>query len=205
MNMTGPYSKQEIEQTIAFHGHSCPGLAIGIRAAELARERLGAPARSDLVAVAETDMCGVDAIQFLTGCTYGKGNFIHKDLGKMAFSFYDRKTGRGFRAVLNPAARIDAGDEMVALMKKVLNNTATEEEKKRSQALRGEQEQHYMQLSLEKMFIVEEAVAPAPRGARILDSLQCEQCGEITMESRTRRFDGQTLCIPCFEKVEQKV
>jgi formylmethanofuran dehydrogenase subunit E len=205
MNMTGPYSKQEIEQTIAFHGHSCPGLAIGIRAAELARERLGAPARSDLVAVAETDMCGVDAIQFLTGCTYGKGNFIHKDLGKMAFSFYDRKTGRGFRAVLNPAARIDAGDEMVALMKKVLNNTATEEEKKHSNALRGEQEQHYMQLPLEEMFLVADTAAPAPRRARILDSLPCSCCGEMTMESRTRRFDGQTLCIPCFEQVEQKV
>jgi len=25
------------------------------------------------------------------------------------------------------------------------------------------------------------------------------------MESRTRRFDGQTLCIPCFEAVEQKI
>ncbi|MFP4455795.1 MAG: TraR/DksA C4-type zinc finger protein [Desulfonatronovibrio sp.] len=25
------------------------------------------------------------------------------------------------------------------------------------------------------------------------------------MESRTRRFDGQTYCIPCFDKVEQKI
>jgi len=203
--MTCTYPEETIEQAIAFHGHSCPGLAIGVRAAELARERLGTPAQSDLVAVAETDMCGLDAIQFLTGCTYGKGNLIHKDLGKMAFSFYNRKTGKGFRALLNPASQTAAGDEMRDLMKKVLDNTATEQERERSNALRAEQQARYMQLPLEEMFLVEETPAPAPRRARILASLPCAQCGEMTMESRTRRFDGQTLCIPCFEQVEQKV
>ena len=34
-------NKELIEKTIAFHGHSCPGLVIGIRAAELALEKLG--------------------------------------------------------------------------------------------------------------------------------------------------------------------
>ena len=58
------YSSEQIEKTIAFHGHSCPGLTIGIRAAELAHRRLGAADKSDPLAVVETDMCGVDAIQF---------------------------------------------------------------------------------------------------------------------------------------------
>lgn len=203
--MTCAYPEEKIEQTIAFHGHACPGLAIGIRASELAHERLGTPAQGDLVAVAETDMCGVDAIQFLTGCTYGKGNLIHKDLGKMAFSFYDRKTGKGFRALLNPNARAAFSDEMRDLMKKVSGKTATPEEQERSDALRSELQVQYMTLPLEEMFLVKETPAPAPRRARILDSLPCVQCGEMTMESRTRRFDGQTLCIPCFEQVEQKV
>ncbi len=91
-----------IEDTIAFHGHSCPGLAIGIRASELAFRELGTPEETNMVAIAETDMCGVDAIQFLTDCTLGKGNFMHRDFGKMAFSFFDRNTGKGFRALLNP-------------------------------------------------------------------------------------------------------
>ncbi|RQD57627.1 MAG: formylmethanofuran dehydrogenase, partial [Desulfonatronovibrio sp. MSAO_Bac4] len=43
------------------------------------------------------------------------------------------------------------------------------------------------------------------RPAKILDSLECKACNESTMESRTRRFDGQVYCIPCFEKVEQKI
>ncbi len=51
-------------------------------------------------------MCGVDAIQVLTGCTYGKGNLIHRDLGKMAFSFYRRTDGKCFgRLRPNPTAR----------------------------------------------------------------------------------------------------
>jgi len=90
-------------------------------------------------------------------------------------------------------------------MKKVMGNTATPAEQERSDALRSELQAQYMTLPLEEMFLVEETPAPAPRRARILDSLKCEQCGEMTMESRTRRFDGQTLCIPCFEAVEQKI
>src|SRR4030066_311273 len=98
--MSCSISKELIEKTITFHGHSCPGLAIGIRAAELALQKLGHPEQSDLVAVVETDMCGVDAIQFLTGCTFGKGNLIHKDYGKMAFNFYDRNKDEGHFPVI---------------------------------------------------------------------------------------------------------
>ncbi len=58
-----------------FHGHMCPGLAMGIRAAEVALTEIGPHAEDEeVVAVVETDMCGVDAIQALTGCTFGKGN-----------------------------------------------------------------------------------------------------------------------------------
>lgn len=110
--------KERIDAVIAFHGHSCPGLAIGIRAAELALSRLNNPTNTQIVAVVETDMCGVDAIQFLTGATLGKGNLIHRDYGKMAFSFFHRDTGAGFRAVLDPEARGGMDVEMAELMKK---------------------------------------------------------------------------------------
>jgi formylmethanofuran dehydrogenase subunit E len=53
-------------------------------------------------------------------------------------------------------------------------------------------------------FVVTDPGLPAPKPARILASLKCEACGEMAMESRTRRFDGKTLCLPCFEKVEPK-
>ena len=196
--------KDLIDKTIAFHGHPCPGLVIGIRAAELAIQRLGQADGKDLVAVVETDMCGVDAIQFVTGCTFGKGNLIHKDYGKMAFSFYDRSKNTGFRAVLRPDISGDLGSELRRLAKKVEDGTANEEEHARLKNLRGELQDKYMNADLEKMFIVTEPSYAVPKPARILQSLRCEACGEMTMESRTRRFDGKTLCLPCFEKVEQK-
>ena len=63
-------------------------MASGICAAEWDLTELCARSRDEeLVAVVETDMSGVDAIQFLTGCTFGKGNLIHKDYGKNAFSY----------------------------------------------------------------------------------------------------------------------
>jgi len=38
-----------------------------------------------------------------------------------------------------------------------------------------------------------------------MQNLTCEACGEKTMESRTRRFNGQTLCAPCFEGLESRL
>lgn len=203
--MSCTYSSAQIEKTIAFHGHSCPGLAIGIRASELVKQRLGGIDSADLLAVVETDMCGVDAIQFLTGCTFGKGNLIHRDVGKMAITFFNRRSGDGFRAILNPDQQAGIGAELRSLMKKVTTGQASAAEKERSAQLRAQLQEYYLQVDLDEMFITGEPAFEMPRSARVLDSLPCEACGEMTMESRTRRFGGKTLCIPCFEGVEQKI
>lgn len=195
---------ERIRDCIRFHGHSCPGLAIGIRAAELALRELDNPESPEIVAIAETDMCGVDAIQFLTGATLGKGNLILRDFGKTAFSFFRRDTGQGLRAVFNPDARGTAGEKAADIMRKMSEGTATEEEKKHAALLRREMQERFLGLPLEEMFTVTRLEKNPPRPARVLESLTCQACGEQVMESRTRRFSGQTLCIPCFEQVEQK-
>ena len=85
------------EDCAQFHGHKCPGLAIGYRAAVLAMEKLGLSEGSqdeELVCISENDACGVDAIQVITGCTAGKGNLIFHMTGKEAYSFYCRKSGK---------------------------------------------------------------------------------------------------------------
>lgn len=203
--MSCQLSQDAVAAVIRFHGHSCPGLAIGIRAAELARQELGDVSDADMVCIAETDMCGVDAVQFLTGCTFGKGNLIHRDYGKMAFSFFDRKSGRGVRCLLRPEARGDLGGEMSALHQKIAAGEADEKDQTRCETLRREMTDHMMTADLPALFDVMPPREPMPRGARILTSLTCEACGEAAMESRTRRFAGKTLCLPCFEGVEQKV
>lgn len=203
--MSCKIAAKTIENVIAFHGHSCPGLAIGIRASEAALEYFEGVDPSEMIAVVETDMCGVDAIQYLTGCTLGKGNLIHKDYGKLAFSFFHRTSDKGLRLLLNQEIRSELDTELRKLMNKRDAGNANEEDKNRIATLRLEMEQLFMKSELKEMFRHELLAVTPPRPARVLQSLDCEHCGESTMESRTRRFDGCTLCLPCFQKVEQKI
>ena len=177
--MTCTLNKELIEKTIAFHGHSCPGLTIGIRASELAMEILDIHNVINPVCVVETDMCGVDAIQFLTGCSFGKGNLIHKDYGKSAFTFYDRDAKKGFRDVFNDFARGETD--------------------------RSNRIEQLLEADLTDLFTMQQVTIPPVRPARILNSIPCDTCLEMTMESRIRLFDGKNLCIPCFKAVEQKI
>lgn len=39
----------------------------------------------------------------------------------------------------------------------------------------------------------------------IKKTIECDTCGEMTMESRVRLLDGKHMCAPCFQKVEQKI
>lgn len=61
------------EKAVEFHGHECPGLAIGVRAVEAAKVKMGIHFSQDeeIVCVTENDACGVDAIQVLAGCSLG--------------------------------------------------------------------------------------------------------------------------------------
>jgi formylmethanofuran dehydrogenase subunit E len=158
-----------------------------------------------MVCIAETDMCGVDAVQYLTGCTFGKGNLIHRDYGKMAFTFFNRSQNRGFRCLLKSDARDETRDEMSRLQQKVAVGEASDEEQARCNELKRQKEARLMASDLDALFDVMAPKEPMPRLARILASLVCEDCGESTMESRTRRFAGKTLCQPCFDEVEQKI
>lgn len=198
-------TSEDIQKTIDFHGHSCPGLAIGIRVSELCLRELGHNSQSPLVAICETDMCGVDAIQALTGCSVGKGNLLFRDYGKMGFTFFRRSDDRGFRAVVNPAFLGEDGVTMFELMKKKFSGNATPEEIRECDEIRSSNKHKYLTAGLDEIFILSEPQSEIPRPAKILTSVICDSCKEKTMESRSRYFDGSCLCIPCFEKVEQKI
>jgi formylmethanofuran dehydrogenase subunit E len=90
-------TSDDFKQCADFHGHVCPGLAIGYQAAKAGIAWLEEHRAMDeeVVAIVETNACGVDAVQVLTGCTFGKGNFIHKDHGKQVFTFMSRESGKG--------------------------------------------------------------------------------------------------------------
>jgi formylmethanofuran dehydrogenase subunit E len=117
-----------VKQAMDFYGHWYPGLAIGIRAAEWALEEMGKAPDEEIVAVVETDMCAVDAIQSLTGCTFGKGNLIHKEYGKSAFAFYRRQDGKAALLVARPDLYGEARVTLERPRKKLEAEGLTEEE-----------------------------------------------------------------------------
>jgi formylmethanofuran dehydrogenase subunit E len=198
-------SEEMVQKTVAFHGHMCPGLAIGIRAAAVALRDIGPHAHDEeVVAVVETDMCGVDAIQSLTGCTFGKGNLIHLDYGKNAFTFYRRSDGKGIRLVTRPDAFGEPDPEWEALRERLGDEGLAPEERERFWELHATRSQQILDIPLDELFELQEPQRDLPHRARVMDSVACEVCSEQVMETRTRRFEGKTLCIPCFNQMEQR-
>ena len=150
---------------VEFHGHRCPGLAIRFQAARALMYRLGVTRAPDeeLVAIVETDACGADAIQVMTGCTFGKGNFIFRNYGKHAFALADRKKGRTVRVCLRPNA-LSSNPEDVALSKKVQNHTARPEELERYRSLKENRIQEILRSPFESLFKIEEILFEIPVG-----------------------------------------
>jgi formylmethanofuran dehydrogenase subunit E len=190
--------KDLIDATIRFHGHMCPGLAIGIRAAEIGLREVGRDGDEEIVAVVETDMCGVDAIQYLTGCTFGKGNLIHLDYGKNAFSFYRRADGKSLRVVAKPSILGKEVETLAELHRKMNSEGLSQEEEKHWQAIREEITATVMQARFEDLFEVKPVQADPPAKARVLSSLICDACGEAVMESRMHEHQSRRLCLLCF-------
>jgi formylmethanofuran dehydrogenase subunit E len=166
------------ETLIDFHGHSCPGLAIGYRMTLAAMNFLSRKRSQDeeLVAIVENDACGVDALQCISGCTFGKGNLLFKDYGKQVYTLYCRSSRKGVRVVFNE----DSVPEAVRC-----------DRDRYTRWLQTAPEDGF--LSFKEVFIEE------PQPARIMQSVKCEQCGEAVMVTRTRSVGSATLCIPCVK------
>ncbi len=188
----------DLRETIQFHGHLCPGLALGYRVARAALRELGAerPRDEELVAVVENDSCAADAVQFITGCTFGKGNLIFRDYGKHVYSFYNRRTGKGIR--VSEDYRGFENDPRYGELKK--RQAAGADVRQEMQGILMEKAAAILRAGDDELMRIETATGPAPSEARIRSSIRCAQCGERFMESRGRVRDGKIVCIPCFEK-----
>jgi len=163
-----------------FHGHVCPGLAIGYRAAEAAVRALGPGRDTDeqMVAIVENDSCAVDAIQFLTGCTVGKGNLIFRNYGKQVYTIGRRSDNKAVRVALKYGAMTPEGSK---------------EERVNS----------IMHAPLDDLFEVREVQLDLPKKALIFNSVPCAKCGEGVMEPKARLKDGKTVCPECFEEYDR--
>ena len=190
---------EDFQRCADFHGHICPGLAIGYRAAKAGMEWLSANRAEDeeVVAIVETDACGADAIQVLTGCTFGKGNFIHRDFGKQAFTLLGRKTGRGVRLALRAGA-LELSGQHRGLLDRIREGTASPEERREFQQLHLGKSREIMEKPLPELLEIKEVSPALPPKAKIEPSKPCQVCGEPTMGSKLQNHDGKEICRSCF-------
>ncbi len=105
------------EKCVTYHGHHCPGLAIGVRASLEAIKALSLDMSSNdkIVCVAENESCSVDGIRMVLECTGQKGNLFFIKGGKQAFSVFNQTTGASVRLILKelPAMERDAMEDFL--------------------------------------------------------------------------------------------
>jgi len=183
-----------------FHGHVCPGSAIGYHAAEIAVKELSSSRSEDeeFLTIVENDSCSVDAIQVVTGCTFGKGNLIFKDHGKQVFTFVNRNTGDALRVSLSKDIN-EIDPEFSELRKKAFSESAGKEEKIEFEKRKNEFSQKILDLPDNELFKIEHVKIDIPEEARMFPSVKCAKCGEMVAEHRARVENGNFVCIPCFE------
>ncbi len=165
-------NQQLWDKCIEFHGHKCPGLAIGFKACEAAIIEMNLKFSQDeeVVCITENNACGVDAIQVITGCTFGKGNLIYNPNGKMAFTFFSRKTDQKLRFILK---ELDDSMDRETKIDFLLNS------------------------SIKSIFDIKDTNIELPDKARMLKSIKCEFCSEIVAEPYARIIDGKKICFDC--------
>ncbi|HEX3011329.1 MAG TPA: FmdE family protein [Syntrophomonadaceae bacterium] len=194
-----------LELAIQFHGHICPGLLMGVRAAEFAREQLGVgPDRDEeLVAIVETDSCGVDAIQAILGCTFGKGNLIFRDYGKNVYTIISREKGRAIRIAQKFGSLKGRDSERYHELAR--KNELTESETSEKENLLGVIFEKIMSSAFTDLFDWREVDVDIPVKAQIHSTIQCAGCGEGVMATRARETDQGWLCPTCLDQIGGKV
>lgn len=165
----------------AFHGHVCGGLAIGVKACEALGEFWNlnlsdsqvpnSTLKEKIVCVAENDSCSIDAIQSILGCTLGSGTLFVNNVGKQAFSFFDRESQKSLRICLN-----------------VNFDSIPKEERKNI----------ILATPIRSLFKYSEPNIAVPRRAKIFRNARCERCLEYSAESYIRLYGGKLVCAECY-------
>lgn len=191
----------DFRQCIEFHGHICPGLAIGYAAVKAARNVLQLTSSEDeeIVAIVENDLCAVDAVQKLLGCTFGKGNLVFRDWGKQVYTFFDRNSGKAVRVALKGEMPFRSG--MKGIRQKIDSGNATQEEIQEFKEMRNRSIDMLITSDPVRIFEIKEIDVPAPPEASIVETRACSVCGEHTMLSRMVKRGNDLICKQCESEI----
>jgi formylmethanofuran dehydrogenase subunit E len=175
-----------LKRSASRHNHLCPRQILGVRMglAGLAALGLDAPiTKLTALVIVETDGCFADGIEVSTGATIGHRSLRVNDLGKIAATFADLKTGRAIR--LSPV--LDARERALAY--------ASDEKRHYFAQLTG-----YQFMPASELFRIQPVILHPSLEVLIskpLVRVNCDRCGEEVINERQVVVDDAVLCRAC--------
>lgn len=182
------------------HGHVCPAMPLGIRAALEVLNKLGVNrARNKELHVlmengpSHAALCFSEGVQVGTSATFGKGEITRTNEGKNAFTLVDKKTGKGIRLSIN-----------YGFFEKMMNSPFVNKRKEGvepydiDQTMAIQMIQNMLNAPTEAIFSfseIKDIDLPMVRGSFNFD--QCSLCKEPVYEPGLRLMDGEKVCIAC--------
>lgn len=99
------------EEAVKFHGHECPGLAIGIRACEAIISKMNIKPKEDkIICITENNTCPVDGIKYVFGCDYDKKNLFYKESDELVFNIFKTSNNDSLRIIYKGKNDTDSKD-----------------------------------------------------------------------------------------------
>jgi len=175
-----------LEKSASEHSHLCPRQVLGVRMglAGLKLLSLDAPItpKTGLIII-ETAGCFADGIRASTGATVGHRTLRVNDVGKVAATFTNLKSGSSLRLAPQFDARTKA------------HQYAPDEKRRYFAQLHG-----YQRMPDEELFKIQrvELITSAAQIMSHQDArAKCSICGEEIINEREVIVDGQVLCQTC--------
>lgn len=196
--------KDYFDVAVAFHGHRCPAMPMGLRAGLAAMKVLGVERSKDKELVVESETgeghaagCFLDGVMVATGATYGKGNIKKLFYNKMAFTLIDAGTERAVRVSLKPE-----------FFEKALQSPFVQKRKEGvlpqdiSPEITDPQIERILGLPEAEFLVISEVFdRKLTKGTTNFEVKRCARCGEATFTNKLEEAaDGKLLCIPCVEQ-----
>lgn len=180
-----------LEESIAAHGHLCPGQVVGVRMAMLGCGLIGLddPGSPDqikkILVFVEMDRCTADAVSQVTGVKLGRRSLKFRDYGIMAATFMNLETRISYRIISTEESRDLCGVY------------APEVEGKANRQIAA-----YKRMPDRILFRVQRVHVnltdfdlPGPTRRKVT----CCRCGQVIRDAREIIMEGRIFCRPCTE------
>ena len=175
-----------LELSSSRHTHLCPRQVLGVRMGLAGLDVLGVKApvtKLTALVIIETDSCFADGIEVSTGATVGHRTLRVNDMGKIAATFVNVKTGHAVR--ISPALDVRQRAPIYA----------PHEKRHYFAQLEG-----YQVMPEQELFRFQEVILQ-PSLSAILSKpgmlVKCNNCGEEIINEREVYSNGATLCRTC--------